>query len=62
MDLVNIIFILVGISTAIIGISSIFIPNVARLISFPGGPRLKASVAIIAGIILIIVGLFVKLQ
>ena len=62
MELVNIIFILVGISTALIGVVSYFVPNVSRLISFPGGPRLKASVAIIAGIVLIIVGSFVEIQ
>jgi hypothetical protein len=62
MELVNLIFILIGILTALIGAISYFVPNVSRLINFPGGPRLKASVAIIAGIILIIIGLFVEIQ
>lgn len=60
MELANIIMIVVGAIVALIGVVAFFNPNFARIINAPGGPRLKAIVALIAGIIIAIVGLFVQ--
>lgn len=57
MGIVNTIFIAVGVIVAIIGLAAFFNPNFARIINAPGGPRLKGVIALIAGIIIIIVGL-----
>ena len=60
MGLANTIFIIAGIIVALIGVAAFFIPNFARLINAPGGPRMKAIVALISGVILIIVGLVIQ--
>ena len=57
MEITNIILIVVGAIVTLIGIATFFNPNFARIINAPGGPRIKAIVALIAGIILIMVGL-----
>ena len=56
MGIGNTVFIIVGIIIALIGLAAIFNPNFARIINAPGGPRLKGAVALIAGIIILIVG------
>jgi hypothetical protein len=61
MELVNIILTIVGISVLLIGIGAFLNPNFARLINAPGGPRLKAAIATIVGIIIIIIGLIVEI-
>jgi hypothetical protein len=60
MEIVNIFFVIVGIIAILFGIGAILNPNVARWIRSPGGPRLKAVISIISGIILIIVALIVE--
>jgi len=54
----NIAVIILGAIIALIGVATFFNPNFARIINAPGGPRLKAIVALIAGIIIAIIGLF----
>ena len=61
MEIANIITIVVGVIVASIGVTAFFNPNFARIINIPGSPRLKAIVALIVGIIIAIVGLFVQL-
>jgi hypothetical protein len=61
MGVANTILIVTGSIVILIGILTIFIPNLARIINAPGGPRLKAIIAIILGLILIIVGFAIKL-
>ena len=61
MEIANIIMIVVGTIVALIGVATFFNPNFARIINVPGGPRLKAIVALIIGIIIAVVGLFVQL-
>jgi len=61
MAFVNTVFIIVGLLTAIIGISSFFIPGLTRIINAPGGPILKAIIAVIIGIIFILLGLIIKI-
>ena len=41
----------------LIGIAAFLNPNFAKLINVPGGPRLKAMVALIVGLIIMIYGL-----
>jgi hypothetical protein len=53
--------IIVGVIVALIGVAAFFNPNFARIINVPGGPRLKAIVALIVGIIIAIVGLFIQI-
>ena len=57
MEIANTIIIIVGIITLLFGVAAFFNPNFTRLINAPGGPKLKAIIAMIAGIILIIVSL-----
>jgi len=56
----NIITLFAGLIVLLFGIVAILNPNVARWINAPGGPRLKALIALIVGIILIIVSLIVE--
>lgn len=60
MEIANTIMIVVGAIVVIIGIAAFLNPNLARTINAPGGPRLKAIVALIVGVILMIVGLVVQ--
>ena len=48
--------IIIGIIVTIIGIATFINPNFAKLINFPGSPQLKAIVAIIVGLIILIFG------
>lgn len=60
MEFVNTILIIVGVIVLLFGVAAFFNPNFARWINAPGGPRLKAIVVIVVGIILVIVSLIVK--
>lgn len=62
METVNLILTIVGIIVVLFGAGAIINPNFARWINAPGSPRLKAIIAIVIGIILVIVSLFVKLN
>jgi hypothetical protein len=57
MEITNTILIVAGVIVTLIGLATFFNPNFARIINAPGGPKIKAMVALIAGVILIIVGL-----
>jgi hypothetical protein len=60
METVNIILIIVGLVVILFGIGAFLNPNFARWINAPGGPRLKATIAIVVGIILMIVSVIYK--
>ena len=45
----------------VVGLAAFFNPNFARLINVPGGPRLKASIAMIVGIVLLIIGYVIQI-
>jgi len=55
------ILLIVGIIVAIFGIGAFINPNLARWINAPGNPALKAIVATITGIILIILSLIIQI-
>jgi len=57
----NTILIIVGLFTIAVGIGAFLNPNIARFINSPGGPRIKAVVALITGIIILIISLTVQL-
>ncbi len=61
MEIANTILLIAGVIVLLFGTSAFFNPNVARLINAPGGPRLKAMIAIVVGIILVFVSLVVYL-
>ena len=61
MEITNIILLVSGVIVALFGLAAFFNPNVARWINAPGGPRLKAMIAMVIGVILIIIGLAIKL-
>ena len=61
MDITNTILLIVGIIVIIIGISAFINPNFARLINAPGGPRLKAIIALIVGIIIIVISMVIQI-
>jgi len=56
METTNIILIVAGVIATLAGLATFFNPNFARIIRAPGSPRIKAMIALIAGVILIIVG------
>ena len=57
----NIILFFVGILVTLIGVTSLIVPNIAKIISAPGAARLKAAVSIIVGLILIIISLLFEI-
>ena len=56
MGLTNTVLLIVGIIVIIIGVAAFINPNFARLINAPGGPRLKAIIALIIGFIILFIG------
>ena len=60
METTNIILTIIGIIIILFGVGAFINPNFARWINAPGSPRLKAIVAIVVGIILVIVSFFYK--
>ena len=61
MEITNIILLVVGIIVMLFGISAFLNPNISRWINAPGGPRLKAAVATIIGIILIVIAFIIEI-
>lgn len=61
MGYVNIFMLICGIIVSVIGIGTWINPNLERLINAPGGPRLKGTIALIIGIIIIIIGLMIEM-
>ena len=59
MDPINTILLISGAIVILFGIGAFLHPNLARWINAPGGPRLKAVIAMIIGFILIIIAFFV---
>lgn len=55
--MINNFLVIIGIIVVLIGFLALLNPNLAKLINAPGGPRIKAVVALITGIIIIIIGL-----
>ena len=63
METVNIIILTLGIILIIFGILAFFNSNFARLINIPLiGPRLKSSLVIIIGLIIIVFSFVVKIS
>jgi hypothetical protein len=62
METANLILTIVGIIVILFGAGAFINPNFARWINAPGSPSLKAIIAIVVGIILVIVSFFVKLN
>lgn len=62
MEMANTILLIAGVIALLFGIGAFFNPNFARWINAPGGPRLKAMIVIIAGIILIVISQIVYLS
>ena len=56
METVNISLIIAGVVVVLFGVGAFLNPNISRWINAPGPPVIKAIIAIISGIILIIVG------
>jgi len=61
MVIANSIFLVIGTFVILLGIAGFMNPNWTRWIRFPGGPRLKAIVAMIIGIILVLVGFAIEI-
>jgi len=59
METINIVLIIVGAIVSLIGVAAFINPNFSKLINVPGGPKLKAIVAIIIGLIILITGLII---
>jgi uncharacterized membrane protein len=61
MGLTNTILLICGVIASLFGIAAFLNPNFARWINAPGGPRLKAAISLIVGIIIIIIGLTIEI-
>ena len=61
MGITNLILVIVGVFVIIIGLAAFINPNFARIINAPGGPRLKAIIALVVGIIILLLGLITQL-
>ena len=61
METTNIILLVAGVIVLIFGIGAFLHPNIARWINAPGGPRLKAIIATIIGIILIVIAFIIEI-
>jgi len=61
MGLANTILLICGAIASLFGIAAFLNPNFARWINAPGGPRLKAAIALIVGIIIVIIGLTIEI-
>ncbi len=61
MELANTIVTIVGAIVLLFGIGAFLNPNIARLINAPGGPRLKAIIATIIGIILVVIAFIIEI-
>ena len=61
MGIANTILIVAGVIVALFGIGAFLNPNLARWINAPGTPIIKAIIALVIGIILVIVGLIIEI-
>lgn len=61
MNIVNTVFLIVGILVLAIGILAFFNPAFTRWINAPGGPKLKAIIATVTGIIFIILAFIMEI-
>ncbi|MCK5257892.1 MAG: hypothetical protein KAJ69_00125 [Thermoplasmatales archaeon] len=61
METTNIILLVAGVIVLLFGIGAFLHPNIARWINAPGGPRLKAIIATIIGIILIVIAFIIEI-
>ena len=59
MDITNTILLIVGGIVVLFGIGAFLNPNISRWINITGGPKLKGSIAIIVGFVIIITGLLI---
>lgn len=58
----NTILIIVGTIVTIIGIVGFINPNFTKIINAPGGPRIKAIIALIIGSILLIAEILIEIS
>lgn len=61
MYLLNTIFLIIGIFVLAIGVLAFFIPGFSRIINAPGGPRMKAMIAIIVGAVFLVLAIFIEM-
>jgi len=60
MGITNIIILIVGLIVTLFSIGAFLNPNLARWINAPGSPIIKAIIAMVSGIILIILGFIIQ--
>lgn len=61
MNIGNTIILIIGAIIILFGIGAFLYPNLSRWINAPGGPKLKAIISIIVGIILILISFIVEI-
>lgn len=61
MGMTNTILLIIGAIVTLIGIGTFINPNLAKIINAPGGPRLKAIICTVVGLIIIIIGFAISL-
>ena len=60
MGITNTVLLIVGVIVVLFGIGAFFNPNLARWINAPGSRKIKAIIALITGIILIVVSFIIN--
>jgi hypothetical protein len=60
MEITNIILLISGAIVFLFGLGAFLNPNLARWINAPGSPTIKAIIAMITGVILIILGFIIQ--
>ncbi|MEM0466230.1 MAG: hypothetical protein QXX20_01310 [Candidatus Thermoplasmatota archaeon] len=60
MGITNLIIFISGILVTLIGLGAFINPNLARWINAPGAPIIKAIIALIIGIIMIALSVFIQ--
>lgn len=61
MGITNTILLISGAIVALFGIGVFFNPNLVRWINAPGSPIIKAIIAIVIGVILIVISLVIQI-
>jgi len=61
MSITNTIMVVIGVIVILIGVLAFLNPYFTKFINAPGGPKLKATVAIIVGAIIALIGFMIEL-
>ena len=61
MYMLNQMFLIMGIAVTILGIASFFIEGLTRFINSPGGPKFKAMICTVLGLVFLLLSIFIEM-